>query len=65
MLKLITAQVCYRDKKTNAIPIQSLSSICTTSLYLDLCINDKPMSKEMFCCDVLHPLLSSYRVNAQ
>ena len=39
------AQVCYRDKKTKAILIVSLS-ICTTSL--DLCINVRPMNKECF-----------------
>ena len=63
MLNLITTQVCYCDNKSIAMPIQSLSSICTTSPYLDLCINFRSFSKEMFCCNVLHPLLSSYNMN--
>ena len=45
------------------MPIRSLSSLCTTSLHLDLCMNFKSLSKEMFCCNVLHPLLSSYNMN--
>ena len=52
MLNLITSQVCFRDIKSCALPLKSLSTMCTNQLYQLIYLHSKPIDPTMFTVDV-------------
>ena len=52
MLNLITSQVCFRDIKSCALPLKSLSTMCTNQLYQPIYLHNKPIDPTMFTVDV-------------